>query len=77
MELRLSCRLSPPAGVDASGMLMLGEEVQCAGRSGKEVGLRNGLLLLILWACLTGRFPVLGLYAEGSTLALYSAARAD
>ena len=32
---------------------------------------------LILWACLTGRFPVLGLYAEGSTLALYSAARAD
>ena len=32
---------------------------------------------LILWACLTGRFPVLGVYAEGSTLALYSAARAD
>lgn len=32
---------------------------------------------LILWAYLTGRFPVLGVYAEGSTLALYSAARAD
>ena len=26
---------------------------------------------LILWAYLTGRFPVLGVYAEGSTLALY------
>lgn len=32
---------------------------------------------LILRAYLTGRCPVLGVYAEGSTLALHYVARAD